>query len=397
MKLSKNLGRVATTFLATAMLASVSAVPAFADDYTINTATAEVEIVKTITKDKDVLLPNAKFEFDINAIEGESYNYAPNKGINDALKFKSKGAEGTQDDNIISSAPTTNHSEVGSTSVELSDVATIIVDASAFAEPGTYQYKITESSGYYEDATDNANDAQWSEKELTLTVVITRESDGMRVYSYELTADGSEGKRDGFTNDYMNGGGSGTPYTFTMDKVVNGNAATTNEKNAHFNFTVKITNDATNDETQAKTYRIVVNHNNDGYTGSDDGFYYISENATQNNTIAVAMGDQVTIYGLTKNDKVNITETGYNGTTPSVACEWNDFEVTNTKNTAEGEQVSTGDVAVTGTAANDTVTFKNTHTASAATGIVMDIAPYVLLVVVAAAGCFVFMRKRRED
>ena len=30
MKLSKHLGRVATTFLATAMLASVSAVPAFA-------------------------------------------------------------------------------------------------------------------------------------------------------------------------------------------------------------------------------------------------------------------------------------------------------------------------------------------------------------------------------
>lgn len=32
MKLSKNLGRVATTLLATAMLASVSAVPAFAED-----------------------------------------------------------------------------------------------------------------------------------------------------------------------------------------------------------------------------------------------------------------------------------------------------------------------------------------------------------------------------
>ena len=30
MKLSKNLGRIATTFLATAMLASVAAVPAFA-------------------------------------------------------------------------------------------------------------------------------------------------------------------------------------------------------------------------------------------------------------------------------------------------------------------------------------------------------------------------------
>ena len=39
----------------------------------------------------------------------------------------------------------------------------------------------------------------------------------------------------------------------------------------------------------------------------------------------------------------------------------------------------------------------NIREAANPTGLVMDIAPYVLLVVAAAAGCFIFMRKRRED
>lgn len=42
-------------------------------------------------------------------------------------------------------------------------------------------------------------------------------------------------------------------------------------------------------------------------------------------------------------------------------------------------------------------TFTNTRDAVSPTGIAMNVAPYALLVVVAAAGCFVFLRKRRED
>ena len=395
MKLSKNLGRIATTFLATAMLASVSAVPAFAEDYLINTATAEVEIVKTITKNKDVLLPNAKFEFSFEEIAGETYNYAENKTIADALKFKEKGQEGIQDDNVIVSAPTANHSEVGETSVVLDDTATIVVDASAFAEPGEYQYKIKEAEGYYEDNTTvDANDAKWGPEELTLTVVITRESDGMRVYSYELTAADSAGKRDGFTNDYMNGGDSGTPVTFTVDKTVTGNAATTAEKTAHYSFNVTITNEATTNEATDKTYRVVVDHHDDGYNVTDGGVYYITENDSE--TISVAMGDDVTIYGLTVNDKVRVVETGYAGNTqPDGACAWNEFTVSN--DYTKTDVADTGEMTVTATSDNNKVSFENNHAITNPTGIVMDVAPYVLLVVIAAAGCFVFLRKRRED
>lgn len=46
---------------------------------------------------------------------------------------------------------------------------------------------------------------------------------------------------------------------------------------------------------------------------------------------------------------------------------------------------------------NPTHTITNTRSTTTPTGIVMNVAPYALLVVVAVAGCFVFLRKRNED
>ena len=58
---------------------------------------------------------------------------------------------------------------------------------------------------------------------------------------------------------------------------------------------------------------------------------------------------------------------------------------------------------MTGTTSSDvqndtpTHTITNTRSTTTPTGIVMNVAPYALLVVVAVAGCFVFLRKRNED
>ena len=46
---------------------------------------------------------------------------------------------------------------------------------------------------------------------------------------------------------------------------------------------------------------------------------------------------------------------------------------------------------------NQSVTIVNKRDAVSPTGIAMNVAPYALLVVVAVAGCFVFLRKRNED
>lgn len=97
---------------------------------------------------------------------------------------------------------------------------------------------------------------------------------------------------------------------------------------------------------------------------------------------AFQLGDdeQLHVYGLTSGDTYSINPTSY-------ASE-------GYEQTVEGYTASTtpafGDT-------NVTVNYTNTRNAVSPTGIVMNVAPYVLLVVVAAAGCFVFLRKRRED
>ena len=104
--------------------------------------------------------------------------------------------------------------------------------------------------------------------------------------------------------------------------------------------------------------------------------------------------DSVTIYGLSKSDSYTITEeygdkTGYSTTAT----------INNGENVLKNGNL---DVAY-GTGENEDITeahnvvYTNSRDSAAPTGIAMDIAPYALLVVIAAAGCFVFLRKRNED
>ena len=386
MKLSKTFGRVATTLVATAMLASL-AVPAFADEsqsdpnegVVLETAAVETDInvTKTIVKPENVYLPDATFKFSLVPSQQENV-------MNGAVVIADK---------TIHSQP--SDSDIGVTTVEIpDDTMTVHVNANMFTEPGEYEFTIRESEGYYEDSADNANDSGWAQQFMTLRVYIIRDGDQMKVYGYSLISyNGDEEiKVDTFTNEYMNGSTSGTPYTFTVDKTVAGNAATSAEKAAHYSFNLTIVNDATSTD---KTYYVVVAHNGTNCNEQADTTYTVTEGDAE--PISVAMGDKVTIYGLTKNDVISVTETGYTGNTPAGACDWDIFTVTNSATEAEGEQVTASNMAVTGVEANDKVTFTNTHTVSNPTGIVMDIAPYALLVVIAAAGCFVFLRKRRED
>lgn len=92
---------------------------------------------------------------------------------------------------------------------------------------------------------------------------------------------------------------------------------------------------------------------------------------------------RVHIYGLSNGDAYTVTENAANS----------DGYVTTIDGSSTENGVKSGSFANS----NVTVAYTNTRDAVSPTGLIMDIAPYVLLVVVAAAGCFVFLRKRRED
>ena len=110
------------------------------------------------------------------------------------------------------------------------------------------------------------------------------------------------------------------------------------------------------------------------------------------------IGDNTTVYvyGLDageytiKEDAATLKSEGYKLTVSG------DGKKNNVNDTEDTNQIigATTDVEAK---ANEELIFTNTRNAVSPTGLIMDIAPYVLLVVVAAAGCFVFLRKRRED
>lgn len=112
-----------------------------------------------------------------------------------------------------------------------------------------------------------------------------------------------------------------------------------------------------------------------------------------NKDVTLGNGDTVTIYGLGKDDNYTITQNHETKTGYETSATRNDSEIS----LGEDLKLAYGSGEDENISEAQNVVFTNTKSASTPTGIVMNVAPYVLLVVVAAAGCFVFLRKRRED
>ena len=386
MKLSrKNLGRIATTFLATAMLASLTAVPAMAADHGEFEPDAEetqVKINKSITKPGESYLPDVKFDFDIAPVGS-----APANGATFAID-----AETQQADDKIDSHPgaalVAGQSEIDTVNetntVTLAEQLVIDLNIEEFAgmQPGEYMYTITENGGTYE------NGYTWSAQSLTLKVIIARDesnNNALYVYGYELynPQDPSD-KKDTFNNLYLTKDGTSDPTKgFDLTKIVDGSAATSSDEAAHYKFTVTISND-TNDSS-VKNYYAVVTHSNTACASQPNTVYTIVENRGQQ--IEIAEGDELHVYGLTVNDTMSVEEledsvAGFTKTTYKIDS---------------GDSQEGRNSAIDNFEADHAIEYTNTKDAVSPTGIAMDIAPYALLVVIAAAGCFVFLRKRNED
>lgn len=379
MKLSKNLGRIATTLVATAMLASVSAVPAFAAVYTaVKGGTMPFD--KYLVMDADANVPTADFTFKIGA--GDAVNATAN-----SPEIKKPSDAQVQAVTIIKDGfvPTdethdaTYATQQGDT-VTLNegekyavDVVTVDFSNVEFSTPGVYRFTVTES-GSVNGVTNDTTGTRY------IDVYVLDDNGSLKVDKYvfhesnEVAGnDGSfdtDEKETGFTNTY-------DTENVTLTKQVEGNMG---DKSKDFTFTIEITSAG-----GAKTYTI---------DGADTDTITTTKQAdaevyTGSATVELCDDETVTIKGLSEGDTYTITETAVNGYNTKIAT---------------GTTTSSEDATITGTeyadkTVNDAtaVTFYNISNASTPTGIVMNVAPYVLLVVVAAAGCFVFLRKRRED
>lgn len=350
MKLNKTLGCVATTLVAGAMLTAL-AMPAYAEgeesapskllQTTANTVSFTKKIDMTNAEGADV--PNVTFKFNITGEDAA-----------DQIKDDDNQTDGVQ---VVKA-----NEGLADTTVNIS------FKMDQFNAPGEYTYTLREVATGVPGMNDDT-----TEYKLKVFVVNSKpeDPDGSYVIKTAELINGTT-KTDTITDRYAT-------YDLTLNKIVTGEFG---NKNTPFSFAI---NFQSNDSNAVS------------FTRSDDSQKVNFTSGTASVNVTLKDGENVKFTGLPAGVTYTITETdnesdtGYNTTVTGTGVTYGEG-----KTKIEGK-VASGDVVVEGTATDVNVQYENNKTSSPATGIVMNVAPYVLLVVVAAAGCFVFLRKRRED
>ena len=383
MKLNKTIGRVATTLVATAMLASLAAVPAFADETGVLTPDeGKITIKHNLVMPSNMVTPGVEFKFDITTTNvgsdediklGDDYLLvrAGKESKTDAGKATiTAGAEGTVSGD--------NKTKTIETSVELT------LPVETYTDAGVYKYQIqeqTQTATGYTDKTGALDLYLIVERQAGEDQKLNTADDVFAVVNAIVYPDNDKsgtgtGKTEIYTNYYkLKDDGTADVGSIKVTKKVTGAMGSMNDT---FSFHI--------DLPEGGDYSIILN-NADEPTDFTDGNFELKN------------GEYVTITGLPEGSYA-ITETVSDGyEISSVAADTSTTDSTPEANVTKKLEDSKVVGATVKAEADKSygVVITNNRDAVSPTGIVMNVAPYALLVVIAAAGCFVFLRKRRED
>ena len=285
----------------------------------------------------------------------EANAYAPNTEFQFSIVPGTAGV--TEDGMPITAGPEGGVSFAGGNdSVKFTDgvgqgsmeqTLSLVVNNGSFSAPGIYRYTVSEVKGNYEGV-------QYDETTKNFDVYVNSDGD---VYAYTFTDAGAEdGKDDGvFTNKYDENTGLGD---LKITKEVTGNQG---NKSQEFTFTIGV------DGADGEQYHVVY--------GSENTVVELNSGETKE--IQLSDGETATIYGLSASDVYTVTEADYSSQGYDTTINEQD---TNT---------------VTGTLGDaDEIKVVNEKEATTPTGIVTDIAPYVIMVAAAVVLGFAFLRKR---
>lgn len=392
MNLRKNLGRVASTIVATALLASVATVPAFAAEPGEVVTGASFSIEKVVKKDAGVYSPATTFTFKIAEATPDTNETRDNMKVEagDIRVFDDTKDE-ADTEHEITVQYTADDTDLTKTEVSKSTAA-IMLGTTGLTHAGVYKYTITEQPGTYKGVSYDT-----TSKDLFVYVGYAADDTdqtGPLQVLYTVVVDESNTEYEGGkTNNVVNKYGvedfDDKLGNLTIEKTVTGAQG---DKESDFHFAIEINGQA------GEKYAATV------YTKGADGNYPTTSTETytfetgESKTIAMHHGEKIVITGLSADDTYEISEVeaDQNGYTTTVTG-------TNTNDTVNGDAITSGSIATVATDDGDkvdadkTIVYTNKRDASTPTGIVMNVAPYALLVVVAVAGCFVFLRKRNED
>lgn len=380
--LKKTIRRLGALAMVLAMAVSVFAVSASAVGEEVATTYNKVtEFTKNVLTDGKTFKPDTTFTFTVNpvaedgdiTVDGTAIHYYAGKAGD--IKFTDIAFSPE-----TGNTPSTNYTANGN----------IEVKKDAYTKPGVYAYTVTENNGGY-DGIDYDTATRYVyvyvvNTQGTNNVEAGKDKDGNKLYVSSIvvtkkvtdkeTGKEKEVKSKDFNNDY--GQNNDKTHDVTIIKKLAGDMA---EADKQFTFNVTIT---------------PANSNNEKY------MVKIKTLATSSETVTEALevtngkaketynlkGDEyVTISGLSIGDTIEVTETeaGQDGYTTTYTYDGVEagYEDAN-KNT----NMVTKD--------NAKITVTNTKTATSPTGVIMNIAPYALMVVLAGAFAVVFLTRRNR-
>lgn len=252
-------------------------------------------------------------------------------------------------------------------------VLNVHIPENTYSQPGVYRYEVTENEAIGMVKEDITNDTASTKY---LDIFVKRVGDKCEVYGSELFADGSAEKLDGFVNTY-------TTYDLDLTKHVTGDMG---ETDYPFEFTVEFSGPVNT------TFTV----GGKGY--DEESVTLVGEEGelTGTATMQVKLADAETLElsGIPSCVEYTITETnpgkGYS-TTNVIDEDWH------TVNFDDGNDYSTEKQTMG--KENHAVDFVNSRNAGdiPATGIILNFAPYILLVAFAGVFAVLFLRKRREE
>lgn len=371
MNAKRKIRRALVTMLSVALLAACTLMPAMAASVTGDgtNAVTGFTITKDLTKEANTMVPNVSFSYTVSPVDptqGETRNGVPvTRGADNGVTYSGDDATGNPYGTAVFAPGNALDNRT-----TVSDTVDFGINANAFTIPGVYKYTITENTFDYDGITDETGT-------LYLYVYVENVNNNVQVtYTEVVNTDGgtsATAKTDTYTNDYDSQGN--VLHDLTVYKVISGNAA---DLTASFSFDVTI-----NGEGGEKYYVEIGTYTTDrGFVaGSGENDHAILTSGTKGN-FTLGNNQAIKIYGLDSDDSYTVEE--LNDNTNGYTLKINDVP------NADG--ITRGTIT-----ADATVKFENNKAVSTPTGVIMNVAPYALMVVIAAAGAFVFLRKRAED
>lgn len=375
MNLNKTFGRVATTLVAGAMLTAL-AMPAYAAP---NTAVSGQDIFKVkldMTNAEGAGKPNVNFTYTIddNASPVAATATSPEIKAGVFPEGTTEPVIATADWEHASYTADSNPETEGNQKPYYEANVKMNFPAGTFTEPGIYRFTVdpvetdTSYKGVDVDETNRYIDVYVAypldgEGQVDQDAAVVISAVKLVNMDSSATTDGENvtysSKQDAYVSTF-------TTFDVTITKNVAGQMG---DKGKEFNFDI----DVTDPNTSAVLSTVTL----ENATAATSAFADEETESVAPVEANLKHGESVVIKGVPAGTTVKINETN-----------------------ADGYVVTYSDGVVNSSAtinADTEITVTNTRNAVSPTGIVMNVAPYVLLVVVAAAGCFVFLRKRRED